>query len=105
MEISEHIESLRNDGALMTKAIAAVDADAPIPTCPEWTMRDLARHQGEVHRWANAIVSGSLTAPPDDDFLGPLPDDAGLVNWFRDGYERLAASLSSPTLRPSAGRS
>ena len=27
------------------------DLDAPVPTCPEWTVTDLAVHLGIIHRW------------------------------------------------------
>jgi len=32
--------------------------DAPVPTCPGWTVRDLIAHQGMVHRWAAATIRG-----------------------------------------------
>jgi uncharacterized protein (TIGR03083 family) len=95
MDVPEHIAGIRTAGDLMAKAIEAVGATATIPTCPEWTMRDLALHQGEVHRWARTIVANGLAAPPEDDFLGPLPDDAGLVDWFREGHESLVTALSA----------
>lgn len=31
---------------------------APVPTCPDWTLRDLVAHQGTVHRWAAATIRG-----------------------------------------------
>lgn len=33
-------------------------SDAPVPTCPGWTVRDLVAHQGTVHRWAAATIRG-----------------------------------------------
>jgi uncharacterized protein (TIGR03083 family) len=97
VDIAEHIDALRHQGELMAKAVAAVDAGASIPTCPEWTMRDLVLHQGEVHRWATTIVADGRTEPVGDDvdFVGPLPDDAGLVEWFRDGCDALTDALES----------
>ncbi|MGH3211476.1 MAG: maleylpyruvate isomerase N-terminal domain-containing protein, partial [Trebonia sp.] len=39
-----------------TSAIAAIVAEQalslPIPTCPEWTLKQLATHVGRAHRWA-----------------------------------------------------
>src|SRR6202008_4081150 len=35
---------------------SAPDISAPVVTCPEWTIADLARHTGLVHRWATKIV-------------------------------------------------
>jgi len=43
-----------------TVALAALvdreDADLAIPTCPGWTIRQLATHVGRAHRWAAEIV-------------------------------------------------
>jgi len=93
VEISEHLAALREDGDLMAKAIEAAGPDARIPTCPEWTMRDLARHTGTVHRWATANVSQPSTEPatPPD----ASPDDASLVEWFRAGVTELIAAIEA----------
>lgn len=32
--------------------------EAPVPTCPGWTVADLVAHQGTVHRWAAAHLRG-----------------------------------------------
>ena len=32
----------------------------PVPTCPEWTVRQLVEHLGGVHRWATMIISEAL---------------------------------------------
>jgi len=94
VEIAEHVAALRQDGELMAKAAAAVAPDAAIPTCPEWTMRDLVLHQGQVHRWATANVATPSTAPADaGKATGPAPEDAGLVEWFRVGCHTLIDTL------------
>src|SRR4051794_22405295 len=79
----------------MAAAIEAVPATAPIPTCPEWTMRDLVLHQGEVHRWAGAIVAGKHMKPPEGDVVGPAPSDPALVDWFREGHASLVDALET----------
>ena len=33
-------------------AIVGADLTAPVPTCPEWTVRDLVTHVGSGHRWS-----------------------------------------------------
>lgn len=37
--------------------VSTHDPELPVPTCPEWTLRQLAAHLGRVHRWAAEIVS------------------------------------------------
>jgi uncharacterized protein (TIGR03083 family) len=58
-------------------------------------MRDLVLHAGQVHRWARAHVADRLTEVVDPaTVMGPAPDDATLVDWFRDGHESLVATLA-----------
>ena len=97
MEVAEYIAGLRHDGELMAKAAAAVDPDAAIPTCPEWTMRALVLHTGQVHRWARAHVAHKRTEPVADAaaVMGPSPDDGALVDWFRDGHQAIVDALLS----------
>ena len=96
MEITEHLAALRVDSDLMATAIAAAGPDAPIPTCPDWVMRDLVRHTGVVHRWARANVAKPSDAPADpDEAAGALPPDASLVDWFREGVADLANTLEA----------
>ena len=95
MEISEHVAALRDDGELMAKAVAAAGADAAIPTCPDWKMRDLVRHMGIVHRWATAHVAEARTEMFDgiEEAVGAGPDDDSLVEWLREGTHALVAAL------------
>ncbi|KJS56383.1 maleylpyruvate isomerase family mycothiol-dependent enzyme [Streptomyces rubellomurinus] len=44
---------------------AAPDLDVRVPTCPEWTLRDLARHLGSGRPfWAAIVAAGPADAPP-----------------------------------------
>jgi uncharacterized protein (TIGR03083 family) len=94
VEIDDHIAALRTDGELMASAAAAVAPDVAIPTCPEWCMRDLVLHQGQVHRWAAANVTDATGQMADPQAaMGPAPSDDALVDWFRDGHHALVAAL------------
>jgi uncharacterized protein (TIGR03083 family) len=55
--------------------------DAPVPSCPGWTVFDLAEHIGGIHQWAaHAIVHRS----PDGQPTAAPKNRAGLVAWYRD---------------------
>ncbi len=98
MESATHVEALRTEGALMASATAASDPDAPVPTCPEWVVRDLVRHLGGVHRWATGYVAGARTEVWDvdlDDVVGTWPDDVDLAAWLAQGCEALASALAA----------
>ncbi|MER7585102.1 maleylpyruvate isomerase family mycothiol-dependent enzyme [Kitasatospora sp. NPDC097691] len=98
MEITEHIDALRHEGIRLAEAAARTDLSAPVPTCPEWQLRDLLQHVGHVHRWATAFPARGLRAPLDDAgeeaVVGPMPSDAALLDWFREGHATLVDALT-----------
>jgi len=46
MDVVEHLTAPRREGDLLAEAAARTDLETPIPTCPEWRLRDLVRHTG-----------------------------------------------------------
>jgi uncharacterized protein (TIGR03083 family) len=77
---------------------AAGDLTQRVPTCPDWTLRELAIHVGRAHRWAAEIV-GTRSAEfipfrsvPD----GKFPAGPGeRASWLRDGAGRLIAAVQA----------
>jgi uncharacterized protein (TIGR03083 family) len=97
VDVSEHIESLRHQGLLLAAAASAAGLSAPVPSCPEWDVRDLVRHVGGVHRWATGIVSApgaDLKGADLDEVVGTWPDDPDLLAWFGDGHAQLVSALA-----------
>jgi uncharacterized protein (TIGR03083 family) len=100
VEIAEHIAHIRRDGDLLVDAARRAGLDATVPTCPDWAVRDLVRHQGDVHRWATAnLASNSTDRMSADDsqvvlWSWPESDDR-LLDWFRDGHAALISGLES----------
>jgi uncharacterized protein (TIGR03083 family) len=85
-----------------TEVLAALasqqDLSTPIPTCPEWTMRELCVHTGRAHRWAAEITGQRAQQPipfravPD----GRLPDSpAERGEWLRAGAKRLTEAVAA----------
>ncbi len=73
------------------------DLAAPIPTCPEWTLRKLCTHVGRAHRWAAEIASTRsaefipFQAVPD----GRFPEaQADTGPWLDAGAKRVTAAVS-----------
>ena len=101
MKITEHIDAIQHEGQLLAAAATRTGLDAPIPTCPDWRMRDLVRHVGGVHRWATGYVRDRPTEWEDgdlDDIVGTWPTDLDLIDWFREGYTTLVHTLASAPL-------
>jgi uncharacterized protein (TIGR03083 family) len=100
MEIEGYVEHIRRDGVLLADAAERAGLGAPVPTCPDWLVRDLVRHQGDVHRWAAAnLVRGSSEPMSDDEAAACLltwPDgDTALLPWFREGHTNLVNTIDS----------
>jgi len=102
MEIGQHIDALERAGLDFVDAAEKAGLDAAVPTCPDWTVRDLVQHVGYVHRWATAYVRDArpavLTDDEEEQAVGPMPADADLVPWFQAGHLALVDQLrAAPT--------
>jgi len=94
----DHIyEELRACTAELAEIVSG-DLERPVPTCPEWTFRQLATHVGRGHRWAAEIVAtrAAQAIPwrqvPD----GKLPDDpARQVEWLSAAAARVIAAVTA----------
>lgn len=80
---------------------AAHGAQREVPSCPGWTLADLVRHVGAIHRWAHAVVDGRLDGRPRDMFalageqgaLAAAVSNSSLRQWFVDGHAALHEAL------------
>ncbi|MDQ1746956.1 MAG: hypothetical protein QOD07_1219 [Frankiaceae bacterium] len=94
MDFETHLRHLVEQGRGLADSAAAAGLDAPVPTCPEWAVRDLVTHQSQVHRWARSYVATGRTTPPnDDDEPADPPGDGDLLEWFRAGHDELVTAL------------
>jgi uncharacterized protein (TIGR03083 family) len=69
--------ALIEQNRLLADTFFSADPEIPIPTCPDWTMRQLIRHVGRAHRWAAHIIStrGDVTLDPRTVPDGRPPDE------------------------------
>ena len=68
--------------------------DANVPSTPEWTLRDLAHHLGEVQRsWGENVRAGDRAAPWGGEVA--MPADEALVAWLHEGTASLCDALES----------
>lgn len=98
MDFTTWMDTLRKEGLRMAEVATGVSPDAPVPSCPDWSVRDLVRHTGWVHRWAGLMISEGRPEPPAD-LRAPIPEgwpsDRGLAGWLREGHERLVTTLEN----------
>ena len=82
-----HIAEIEASTAGLAEILAEHDQSLPIPTCPEWTLRQLVTHVGRAQRWA--------------------ADDArrGLTRSFRSArYQTASCRMIAPRSQRGSGR-
>lgn len=83
MDSDECVRQLMKHQTVVRAVVEEGDLDARIPACPDWDLRGLAHHLGEVHRWVVvAIAEGHPNAPAT---VGPTRRTA-LLRWLDEGF-------------------
>ena len=97
MDLNDYLAVIAPEATLLASAADEAGLDAPVPTCPGWTISDLVLHIGEVHRWATAAVASKATKLGEipTDSRGPLPEPADVTDWVRRGAATLCETLLS----------
>ena len=89
-----YLDALAAQSALFAEALLGVDLQQRVPTCPDWTLHQLAEHVGQAHRWATAIVTRPAPTPPEPTLGVAAPADPdGLCIWLRDGAGELVDAI------------
>lgn len=84
MENAEYVARFHHEvrdfeAALRTAARA--EAAPLVPSCPGWSIADLAAHLGGVHRFVSRILRDRLQVPPDTSDLALFELPAELTGW------------------------
>jgi uncharacterized protein (TIGR03083 family) len=85
------------DGSQIIDAAQRTGLDAPVESCPGWTMRDLLLHIGDVWSFWSLVVRKRITtiealkAEPDH----AHPSDDLLLDWVSAAHNGIHASLNS----------
>jgi uncharacterized protein (TIGR03083 family) len=88
---SELVTAVRREGEALVAA-SRQGPDEPVPTCPDWTVADLAQHVAGVYTWAGTIAHERLTGPPTE---LKLPDGETSVDVLAEALEDLVEALRS----------
>ncbi|MGW5798544.1 maleylpyruvate isomerase family mycothiol-dependent enzyme [Streptomyces bacillaris] len=78
--------------------LKGADLAATVPSCPDWTLRQLAVHVGGAHRWVGEIVRGRATEDVPEEkvpgFEGPAADGPEALDaWLAEGAAATVAAL------------
>lgn len=99
LSLNEHLAQIASAAERLAVDSGDAGLDAPVPTCPEWTIADLLAHVGTMHRWATAVVDGALASIdlPKTTIKATKPpsDRSALPGWFATGADGLLGALRS----------
>ena len=88
-----YIAATAREGAAVSAVAAAGDLDAPVPSCPRWSLQKLVGHLGWVYNWVSEhIEQRSATMLNRDDVPRP-PQGEAVVDWFSAAHTRVLAAL------------
>jgi uncharacterized protein (TIGR03083 family) len=76
--------------------IRSADPSTLVPTCPDWTLKQLFRHVGRGNRWAAQIIADHRVHPldPRDVRDGKPPDDPdAAIDWLNSGAQLIINSV------------
>lgn len=87
-------QALLDQTARFAETVRHADADAPVPTCPEWNVRQLVEHVGQTQHWVAAIVENRVSDPSQlPTTFAELPaDQDAWESWLAKGASLLAAA-------------
>jgi len=96
LNAGRYVAEIEASTAGLAEILAEHGQSLPIPTCPEWTLRQLVTHVGRAHRWA-----AEITRTRSDAFIpfrevpdGKLPGDrAEQCAWLRAGAARIVDAV------------
>jgi uncharacterized protein (TIGR03083 family) len=82
--------------ARFADVVRRADPTTPVPTCPDWTIAELVKHTGTIHRWAERMVRERAQRRLGwrELDLGLPKDKASYPDWLATG-----AGLLPPTFR------
>lgn len=93
---ARHLDGLDEAKRAFVAYARRAGLEAPVPTCPDWTVLDLVAHQGMVHRWATALVRGEW---PNDEGVAAYQQEgraaADPLRWLADGADQLGRTLAT----------
>jgi uncharacterized protein (TIGR03083 family) len=116
LSTQRYTAALQEQADGLAALVASADLCRPVPTCPEWDLRQLVSHVGQVHRFAADAVRRRVSEPAEatDPASIPVPGEpTELAGWLTTGARELidavrAAGVGAPVwnylgVNPCAG--
>ncbi|MFH9085683.1 maleylpyruvate isomerase family mycothiol-dependent enzyme [Streptomyces sp. NPDC017673] len=88
-------EAIERETRRFAEAVRGADPASAVPSCPDWTLADLARHVGTLQRWFATLLTQRVQEPPRsrEVELGLPADPRDYADWVASGVPGVAAVL------------
>lgn len=92
---SYYLDALQIETDRLAIAARRAGFDAPVASCPGWTVAKLVVHVGVLHRWVAAMVSSGANERLDPRSIERAPDGDGRITWLERGAVELIETLGA----------
>lgn len=95
MNHDDYVALLEANAAAFADAASSLDFGARVPSCPEWTVRDLLVHMGSHHRWVRGNIDRTQDQGMEPHAVHEAPSaKPAAIDWVHEGAESLARRLA-----------
>lgn len=93
-------EAIAGHSKLFAESVSTADSHAVVPTCPGWTVRDLAEHVGQTQYWVAQILADRIADPAQlpTEYAELPADPQQWSGWLSEAASRAAAACSEATM-------
>ncbi len=95
MDRDDYLGAITTESAALADAAERAGLDAPVPSCPDWTVADLVAHIGEIQQWSRVTLEQRATERISRRTLPPAPPAADVLRWFREQTAALVGTLAA----------
>jgi uncharacterized protein (TIGR03083 family) len=95
MDDDQFRPALHHEVLAYTEVLSRADLEAPVPSCPGWTVSRLTDHLGRVHRSVSQMMADPTPEGGRWAKLPHAPEGPAVRAWFAEGAAQLEADLAT----------
>jgi uncharacterized protein (TIGR03083 family) len=95
MDDDQFRPALHHEVLAYTEVLSRADLEAPVPSCPGWTVSRLTDHLGRVHRSVSQMMAEPTPEGGRWAKLPHAPEGPAVRAWFAEGAAQLEADLAT----------
>ena len=95
MDDDQFRPALHDEVLAYTEVLSRADLEAPVPSCPGWTVYRLTDHLGRVHRSVSQMMADPTPEGGRWAKLPHAPEGPEVRGWFAEGAAQLEADLAT----------